>query len=338
MAGDEHTIPSINVTNAANSTPSLHPEPAEAQNASLLSPVAHPPPSPAPSDYSSTSTYPPSPTISVHSGNQFKTTLALRENQPDDKSGLSSLHMLSPKDAEPSGHKRKSSNATMNSSITEADVELGDMPKVNSCATSLTDIDPHASSTPKLPESSDSSKKNKKDKMKDKMKDKKDKKDKKKDSNNDHEGQTAHQRELLQDEGLDPTPFEFKPYQLAHMLDPKSLPTLVSIGGVAGVLRGLGTSAEYGLSTKSLPRSGTVKSTASAKSRNDPPTITLTEPSGVVREPSNTEDHPAFAATFDDRRRVFGENLLPHRPSKSLLQLMWLAMKDKVLVRLRRHL
>ncbi len=33
-----------------------------------------------------------------------------------------------------------------------------------------------------------------------------------------------------------------------------------------------------------------------------------------------------------DRRAVYGRNVLPSRASKTLLQLMWLALKDKVLV------
>lgn len=325
MADEDSNIPSINVTDAANSTPTLHVDPAVAHNTALLAPTALSPPSPSLSDYSSTSTYPPSPTISVHSNNQFKTALALRDNHPDDKSALSSLNMLSPQNAESSRHKRKSSNATMSSSITQADVEMGDVAKVNSSTTSLTDVDPHASSTLKSTESATSDKKDSKEKKK------------KKNSTDEHEGKTTHQLELLQDEGLDPTPFAFKPYQLAHMLDPKNLETLRGFGGVSGLLRGLGTSAEHGLSTKSLPRSGTVKSVTSAKSNSNLPTITLTEPSGLVREPSSAEDHPAYAATFEDRKRVFGENLLPQRRSKSLLQLMWLALKDKVLVRPQRH-
>ena len=46
----------------------------------------------------------------------------------------------------------------------------------------------------------------------------------------------------------------------------------------------------------------------------------------------------AFSASLEDRRRVFGENVLPSRKTKSLLSLMWLALKDKVLVRTRLYL
>ena len=34
-----------------------------------------------------------------------------------------------------------------------------------------------------------------------------------------------------------------------------------------------------------------------------------------------------------DRRRIFGLNIIPQPPSKILLPLMWLALKDNVLVR-----
>ena len=40
-----------------------------------------------------------------------------------------------------------------------------------------------------------------------------------------------------------------------------------------------------------------------------------------------------YDADIDERKRVFGANVLPTRETKSLLQLMWLALKDKVLVR-----
>jgi len=201
--------------------------------------------------------------------------------------------------------------------------------KVNSCATSLTDVDPQLSSTRKSFESHKSSETENQKFDNHGPKGKKDK------SIDEHDGKTSHQLELLQDEGLDPTPFPFKPYQLAHMLDPKNIDTLTSFGGVVGLIRGLGTSADHGLSTLSLLRSATVKSVASTHSTSSKlPAITLTEPSGHIREPSINEDHSAHGATFDDRKRVFGENLLPRRPGKSLLQLMWLALKDKVLVRL----
>src|SRR5688572_17637072 len=78
--------------------------------------------------------------------------------------------------------------------------------------------------------------------------------------NKEEQAQTAHQQELEQDSRIDPAPFAFKPFQLAHMLDPKSLPTLISFGGIQGLLDGLGTSSENGLMTGSLPRANTTAS------------------------------------------------------------------------------
>jgi Ca2+-transporting ATPase len=60
----------------------------------------------------------------------------------------------------------------------------------------------------------------------------------------------------------------------------------------------------------------------------------LTAPSGqTVTATPQDEDPLASKATIEDRKRVYGENVLPTRASKSLLQLMWMALKDKVLVR-----
>jgi len=52
---------------------------------------------------------------------------------------------------------------------------------------------------------------------------------------------------------------------------------------------------------------------------------------GEVVEKS-TNEGTTFSGTIEDRRRVYGSNVLPVCKSKYLLQLMWLALKDKVLV------
>ena len=58
----------------------------------------------------------------------------------------------------------------------------------------------------------------------------------------------------------------------------------------------------------------------------------MAEPEDEDDGKEGMEDGPAFNAPIDERRRVYGENVLPTRKTKSLLQLMWLALKDKVLV------
>ena len=62
--------------------------------------------------------------------------------------------------------------------------------------------------------------------------------------------------------------------------------------------------------------------------------VTSPEENGVGWKPNNEgdKDNPIFPATLDERRKVYGQNVLPHKPLKSLLALMWIALKDKVLV------
>ncbi|KZW01245.1 calcium-translocating P-type ATPase [Exidia glandulosa HHB12029] len=96
-------------------------------------------------------------------------------------------------------------------------------------------------------------------------------------------------------------PFPFKPLQLAALLDPKSVSKLGELGGASAVFDGLGTDPHRGLSAHSL-------------------------------EPSLEGGKDPLKASIADRKRIYGTNVLPTRPSKSLLQLMWLAFKDKILI------
>jgi Ca2+-transporting ATPase len=109
------------------------------------------------------------------------------------------------------------------------------------------------------------------------------------------------------DDHTDPTPFGFKPNDLAALVDPKNLNDLEKMDGMDGLCKGLGTDRTRGLSAHSLGQGG-----------------------GADGERSGGEG--SFAASLSDRQRVYGTNSLPTRPSKTLLQLMWLALKDKVLV------
>lgn len=106
----------------------------------------------------------------------------------------------------------------------------------------------------------------------------------------------------------DPTPFREKPSRLAMLVDPKSLEDLEKIGGVEGLLDGLGVNPRTGLCTNGSD-AGAPRSSA------DIPGL-----------------GPQYRATMDDRRHIYGKNDLPERPSKTLLQLMWMAFKDKVIV------
>ncbi|KAG2036848.1 hypothetical protein BDR03DRAFT_1052346 [Suillus americanus] len=134
--------------------------------------------------------------------------------------------------------------------------------------------------------------------------------------------------ELVQDDLADPRPFKFRPVELASLLDPKNLDALEALGGINGLLEGLGTDGSKGLTLTHTPdnRSG---AGVGASQRHDRQPLSVPAPHD--RAEIEVADNP-HSALMEDRRRVFGENVLPQRTSKSLLALMWLALQDKVLV------
>ncbi|RPD74953.1 calcium-translocating P-type ATPase [Lentinus tigrinus ALCF2SS1-7] len=178
--------------------------------------------------------------------------------------------------------------------------------------------------------------------------------------------------DLAQDEHIDAGVFPFKPYKLASLVDPKNMDLLKEMGGMAGLMKGLGTHRKRGLGKKALattapashhglsdtradkdgrPGAGAGAGVgASQRHDRDPenaagdvPKLVLTGPGGEdgggvpLGESASeigvdVEDGPTYDANLDERRRVYGVNVLPIRKTKSLLQLMWLALKDKVLV------
>ena len=104
----------------------------------------------------------------------------------------------------------------------------------------------------------------------------------------------------------DPTPFAFSPNRVSGLVanNAKDIDALQAMGGTEGLLLGLGTNKDTGLSDGSLADAGGDGSPGAA------------------------------GAPLSRRTDVYGHNVLPARKSKSLLLLMWLALKDKVLVRL----
>ena len=161
--------------------------------------------------------------------------------------------------------------------------------------------------------------------------------------------------DLNQEADLNVEPFAFKPLQLAGLVDLKSLEKLENVGGEEGLLHGLGVNRLRGLSSKStqpsqpvLPDPGSINLVnpfgvemtpimITPASMPEEPQCTVRENrgagSGVGRPASLDYSAGAYEATIEDRQRIYGQNILPRRPSKSLFRLMWLALKDKVMVR-----
>ena len=330
---------------------------------------------------------PPSPTLSAHSGTSvhWATSTQLRTNRPEEHDGISSLGLLSPP---ASGHRRKGSNATFTSSISGSETEPDHTGESSNIAlspllTARSDASTLASPThthvdsasdggsrpgsrssfvkkfhrlrraSRSPEGSDGVDTDTSDGPPAAPKPAKKGKGKKK-----RELERLAAIELEQDANKDPTPFAFKPFQLASLLDPKNIEALEDLGGVDGLLRGLGTHRTLGLGAASLaakagpPDHASQPVQATRKSRDieegsdeQVPNITITEPSGEIKGLQSTVSlgdaaqsasggtPDAYGADMDVRKRVYGDNVLPGRKSKSLLLLMWLALKDKVLVR-----
>lgn len=135
-------------------------------------------------------------------------------------------------------------------------------------------------------------------------------------------------------------PFAFSPGHLSKLMDPKNLDALAALGGLAGLEKGLRTDRNAGLSVDEM---------------EIPQPITFEEATAAGSEPHSSTDQSPDAATladqvedgpnpparkgkgsdrlhFTDRKRVYGINSLPERKSKSLLELAWIALQDRVLI------
>ncbi|KAF8440336.1 Ca-transporting ATPase [Boletus edulis BED1] len=287
--------------------------------------------------------HPPSPTLSTQSSVHFATSIALRDNKPDERSGISSLQLLSPSAIDRTANRRKGSITTFasshdgHSSIDETEVDhslgafdLSPIRRPKSDATSLT-VASHthfASDPAKLQTHSP--------------------------DDNLPFPSTQIQHDTLppaqtsdppaqQDSPSDLGPFSLDPDQLASLLDPKDLDALQALGGTTGILNGLGTHPTRGLlvdhaSHPSHLSPGTREGVSEGndshghKSLSTPPDDPLLQSSSTSHLDDMCKAPDPHTASLADRKAVYGENVLPHRPTTSLLGLMWHALKDKVLV------
>jgi P-type Ca2+ transporter type 2C len=164
-------------------------------------------------------------------------------------------------------------------------------------------------------------------------------------------------------------PFAFVPKQMAKLHDPKDLNVLRQMGGLDGVVIGLRTNVATGLSPDEdiLERRVTLQdvwneldarqraqtrdsldSYKSDQNGHDQPQVEENEEAppdpGVKRSDTSISRlaskkttlsslrSPTIPKGFSDRKRVFGENRIPVRKPKSIFQLMWMALHDKILV------
>ncbi|KAI0477499.1 hypothetical protein GGR56DRAFT_673872 [Xylariaceae sp. FL0804] len=144
---------------------------------------------------------------------------------------------------------------------------------------------------------------------------------------------------LTPDAGREPdfqienNPFAFSPGQLTKMFNPKSLSAFYSLGGLAGLEKGLRSNRNAGLGVDEKHLDGTVSfEQATARSQSSK----LVDEG--VESPETPVTHTGTAQPaepdqdFADRKRVFKDNRLPEKKGKSFLQLVWITYNDKVLI------
>lgn len=129
--------------------------------------------------------------------------------------------------------------------------------------------------------------------------------------------------------------FAFSPGHLSKLFNPKSFDAFYALGGLAGLEKGLRTNRDSGLSIDETTVDGAVafeevtpKGTPKYGAHGD-----------IVPEPASDKPSPPIPAvdrhgsnTFIDRKRVFRDNRLPEKKSKSLLELAWITYNDKILI------
>jgi P-type Ca2+ transporter type 2C len=176
---------------------------------------------------------------------------------------------------------------------------------------------------------------------------------------------------LDDDEEIPDNPFAFTPKSLSKLHDPKDLNVLRSMGGIEGLVYGLRTNAQSGLSvdedllqgkisyrdvvheletrkkqrvqddigTKSVSNDG--ETAASERHMEDRQELRRKGSSGSAKRRFSLKDRTGTAGSgtaqahssgFSDRKRVFAENRIPVRKPKNIFQLMWMTLHDKILV------
>jgi len=128
-------------------------------------------------------------------------------------------------------------------------------------------------------------------------------------------------------------PFAFSPGQLSKLLDPKSFAAFKALGGLAGLAKGLRTDIQAGLSIDEVKLNGSVSfEEAKAAATSGSPSSDTGDPPKLKHSDTGFTASETAKNSFPDRRRVYGDNRLPGRKAKSILELAWVALQDKVLI------
>lgn len=161
-------------------------------------------------------------------------------------------------------------------------------------------------------------------------------------------GNGAHKAFALnQEDALTPDPgtedmfrvednkFAFSPGQLSKLLNPKSLNAFYALGGLDGLEKGLQTNRTTGLSIdeESLDRRIDFKDVApegTPRHGTAGDGIPETNTEAAVHIPPPTDANPT--GPYADRRKVFRDNRIPDKKTKSIWAIAWTTYNDKVLI------
>lgn len=126
--------------------------------------------------------------------------------------------------------------------------------------------------------------------------------------------------------------FALSPGQLSKLLNPKSLSAFYALGGVAGLEKGLRSNITSGLSSDEVSLEGAVTFEEAKAVANSSDISSKADGTGKNASGADMSTPNHSSGSFVDRKRVFADNRLPEKKSKSLLQLAWIAFNDKVLI------
>ena len=129
--------------------------------------------------------------------------------------------------------------------------------------------------------------------------------------------------------------FAFCPGQLSKLLNPKSLNAYYALGGIDGLEKGLRTDRVAGLSVDESELDGavafeTVAPQGTPKYGTAGDTVPPSTAEAAVHIPPPEDPHPT--GKYCDRKKVFRDNRLPDKKTKSLLEIAWQTYNDKVLI------
>lgn len=130
--------------------------------------------------------------------------------------------------------------------------------------------------------------------------------------------------------------FGFSPGQLSKLF-PKSLAAFHALGGLGGIEKGLRTDRYSGLSVDEKKLDGSVSfgdAISPTPSPNFPDSAAIKENSrrSVTRTSTSATALQRAEDSFFDRKRIFKDNRLPAKKSKSIFELAWIAYNDKVII------